>query len=256
MPLAATTRQWSDLSQADTAQISQTCYTREVYEPSDVRAFSSTCCTPWLGRAGRYASLRHCTLTQPTDRTPLRWWTPCFLLSNPGRRRLRDCAQPLTCHWTRLATVSAFCNYFAVEQGTTRRCLEVGSGSGYVTCSLALLLRKAGHHAHCIAVDVCPPATDATRHTLAQHAVCILMSCPRPICSVAPLVNNVAHSQVTSADVVCADLVGPLGRRLHGCVDLMVCPILSRGASVHRAGRPSSSGRWQPGLQPSVRAHA
>ncbi len=117
----------------------------------------------------------------------------------------------------------------------------MGSGSGYVTCSLALLLRKAGHHAHCIAVDVSPPATDATRCTLAQHVVRILMSCHRPICSAAPLVNIIAHFQVTSADVVCADLVGPLGRRLHGCIDLMVCPssppvpLLTRRVGHHQA---------------------
>ncbi|KAK9840757.1 hypothetical protein WJX81_002625 [Elliptochloris bilobata] len=78
-----------------------------------------------------------------------------------------------------------------------RLCVEVGCGSGYVACSIALLLRAAGCPAHCIAVDVSEPAVDATRSTLAAHSV-------------------------TSVDVLCSDLVAPLSPRLRGCVDLLV----------------------------------
>ncbi len=51
----------------------------------------------------------------------------------------------------------------------TSRCLEVGCGSGYVVCSLALLLRQAGAAAQLLATDVNPLAAAATAKTLAAH---------------------------------------------------------------------------------------
>lgn len=99
----------------------------------------------------------------------------------------------------------------------------MGSGSGYVTCSIALLLRKAGYYAHCIAVDVSPPAADATHCTLEAHSVRILQSC-----HILPRGKTYSRSlccpplQVLSADVLCGDLVGPLAQRIRGCVDLLV----------------------------------
>ena len=69
------------------------------------------------------------------------------------------------------------CSAVGLIQQTSERCLEVGSGSGYVTCSIAMLLRKAGYYAHCIAVDVSPSAADATQCTLEAHSVRILQSC-------------------------------------------------------------------------------
>lgn len=52
-----------------------------------------------------------------------------------------------------------------------RRCLEVGCGSGYVVCSLALLLRELGVAAQLLATDINPQAAAATQATLAAHEV-------------------------------------------------------------------------------------
>ena len=61
------------------------------------------------------------------------------------------------------------------------RCLEIGSGSGYVICSVALLLEHFGIHGKCIAVDINPAACSCTQQTLRNHEV----SGARPIsCSV------------------------------------------------------------------------
>ncbi|GIL91019.1 hypothetical protein Vretimale_9467 [Volvox reticuliferus] len=89
-----------------------------------------------------------------------------------------------------------------------RCCLELGSGSGYVIASLALLLRQlagpsfgwpAAHPRSCqlLAVDQSPAAVEATRTTLQAH-------------------------KVTEVDVLAANLLGPLMGRLRGSVDVMV----------------------------------
>jgi release factor glutamine methyltransferase len=52
-----------------------------------------------------------------------------------------------------------------------RLCLEVGCGSGYVICSLALLLRELGIAAQLLATDINPQAAAATSATLAAHEV-------------------------------------------------------------------------------------
>ncbi len=57
-----------------------------------------------------------------------------------------------------------------------RRCLEVGCGSGYVICSLALLLRELGIAAQLLATDINPQAAAATRATLAAHEASEQMS--------------------------------------------------------------------------------
>lgn len=49
--------------------------------------------------------------------------------------------------------------------------LEVGCGSGFVTSTLALLLRKHGINTHIIASDVSRAALDAAQATLAAHGV-------------------------------------------------------------------------------------
>ena len=52
------------------------------------------------------------------------------------------------------------------------RCVEIGSGSGYVSCSLALLLQQCNISASCIATDISLHAVTATKETLAAHQVC------------------------------------------------------------------------------------
>ena len=51
------------------------------------------------------------------------------------------------------------------------RCVEIGSGSGYVICSVALLLRHHGIRGQCIAVDINPAACSCTQQTLRNHQV-------------------------------------------------------------------------------------
>ncbi|KAK9902136.1 hypothetical protein WJX75_005536 [Coccomyxa subellipsoidea] len=79
-----------------------------------------------------------------------------------------------------------------------RICVEVGSGSGYITCSVALLLQHLGVTAHCIATDINPAALRATEQTL--HA----------------------HNVASRVDLVRSDLLLGLRQRLHGAVDLLV----------------------------------
>ena len=54
---------------------------------------------------------------------------------------------------------------------TVRSILEVGCGSGYVVCSLALVLRSLGLRAQLLATDHSVHAVEATQHTLAGHQV-------------------------------------------------------------------------------------
>lgn len=49
--------------------------------------------------------------------------------------------------------------------------MELGSGSGYVICSAALLLRQLGVVAQLMATDVNPEAAAATMKTLRAHEV-------------------------------------------------------------------------------------
>lgn len=57
------------------------------------------------------------------------------------------------------------------ETPTCSRCVEVGSGSGYITCSVALLLQHLNVAAHCIATDINPAALLSTDRTLQAHNV-------------------------------------------------------------------------------------
>ncbi|KAL4425153.1 hypothetical protein ABPG77_008258 [Micractinium sp. CCAP 211/92] len=79
-----------------------------------------------------------------------------------------------------------------------RLCLEVGCGSGYVVCSLALLLRQAGAAAQLLATDVNPLAAAATAETLA------------------------AHEMLDRVDVVLTDLASSLLPSIAGLVDVLV----------------------------------
>ncbi|GAB4818301.1 hypothetical protein N2152v2_005347 [Parachlorella kessleri] len=75
--------------------------------------------------------------------------------------------------------------------------LEIGSGSGYVICSLALLLQQLGAPAQLYATDVNVEAAKATLGTLRMHSV-------------------------DTVDVVLTDLVTELQPRLNGMVDLLL----------------------------------
>lgn len=76
-------------------------------------------------------------------------------------------------------------------------CLEVGCGSGYVITSLALILGNCHNcQVQLLATDVSEAAVNTTRHTLAAHKV--------------------------NAEVVVADLVSGLEKRLGGVVDVLV----------------------------------
>ncbi|KAI7837658.1 hypothetical protein COHA_008520 [Chlorella ohadii] len=79
-----------------------------------------------------------------------------------------------------------------------RLCLEVGCGSGYVICSLALLLRELGIAAQLLATDINPQAAAATRATLAAHEV------------------------AQRVDVLLCDLASALLPAVEGQVDLLV----------------------------------
>ena len=50
-------------------------------------------------------------------------------------------------------------------------CLELGCGSGYVSCSLALLLRSRNCAASVLVTDINPQAAAATLETLRAHQV-------------------------------------------------------------------------------------
>ncbi|KAG1663545.1 hypothetical protein FOA52_003173 [Chlamydomonas sp. UWO 241] len=81
----------------------------------------------------------------------------------------------------------------------TRPCtvLEIGSGSGYVLTSAALMLRALGLAPQLLAVDINPAAAAATRATLDAHGV-------------------------AGADIVVTDLVAGLGPQLLGHIDVLI----------------------------------
>lgn len=49
--------------------------------------------------------------------------------------------------------------------------VEIGCGSGFVSCSIALMLNELGIKAQITAIDINPSATEATRQTLLNHRV-------------------------------------------------------------------------------------
>ena len=57
------------------------------------------------------------------------------------------------------------------ESQTPRICVEIGSGSGYVVCSVASMLQNKHAGCFCVATDINPVACAATRETLANHAL-------------------------------------------------------------------------------------
>ncbi|KAD7478103.1 hypothetical protein R6Q59_007557 [Mikania micrantha] len=75
-------------------------------------------------------------------------------------------------------------------------CMEIGSGSGYVITSLALILGSGSQNSHYFATDMNPHATKVTRETLEAHGV--------------------------HAELLTTNIASGLEKRLSGMVDLMV----------------------------------
>mmetsp|Transcript_24834 Transcript_24834/g.63939 ORF Transcript_24834/g.63939 Transcript_24834/m.63939 type:complete len:236 (+) Transcript_24834:151-858(+) len=75
-------------------------------------------------------------------------------------------------------------------------CLEVGCGSGYVICSLALMLAQAGCHPQCFATDLSTAAVTACAETLQAH-------------------------HIAQVDVLRMDLLSALLPRMRGKVDIL-----------------------------------
>jgi release factor glutamine methyltransferase len=75
--------------------------------------------------------------------------------------------------------------------------LEIGSGSGYVICSAARMLKHRGIHSHLIAVDINPAACSATLQTLQGH-------------------------EIHDVEIITSDLLAPLLPRLCGMIDVLI----------------------------------
>ena len=149
---------------------------------------------------------------------------------------LRECRYLYLSHFkTPVETPSVSTSAHEAESSVCSRCVEVGSGSGYITCSVALLLQHLGVTAHCIATDINPAALLATEHTLHAHNVSPFQV-PYPLIDAAlfsPFPSTIQQPykhvqlavQVASrVDLVHSDLLLGLRQRLHGAVDLLVTP--------------------------------
>lgn len=75
-------------------------------------------------------------------------------------------------------------------------CLEIGSGSGYVITSLAIMLGSETPTAHFFATDINPHAVETTRKTLEAHGV--------------------------HAEIIASDIASGLQKRLKGMMDVVV----------------------------------
>uniref|UniRef100_A0A061RD79 S-adenosyl-l-methionine-dependent methyltransferase n=1 Tax=Tetraselmis sp. GSL018 TaxID=582737 RepID=A0A061RD79_9CHLO len=84
-----------------------------------------------------------------------------------------------------------------LQESRPQLCVEIGSGSGYVSCSISSILSDLRCSAQILATDISFKAAVATRETLGTH-------------------------KVANVDVVCTDLFGALLPNLHGRVDLLV----------------------------------
>lgn len=105
------------------------------------------------------------------------------------------------------------------------RFLEIGSGSGYVVCSIARALKACTGGCLCLATDIHDSACQATTETLRNHGV------------------------DTTVDVVRCDLVGPLVARMENVVEVVAFnpPYVVTPDSEIEAGGISAA--WAGGLR-------
>jgi len=123
-------------------------------------------------------------------------------------------------------------------------CLEVGCGSGYVICSLALMLAQAGCHPQCFATDLSTAAVTACAETLQAHHVrpCLPRNNGASMQSQQCRQGNWSggdsgrsasahsgwygmrypvHPQIAQVDVLRMDLLSALLPRMRGKVDIL-----------------------------------
>jgi release factor glutamine methyltransferase len=103
-----------------------------------------------------------------------------------------------------------------------RLCMEVGSGSGYVITSLAIMLRQLGSGAQYLATDINQHAAETTQATLEAHGV--------------------------HADVIVTDIVSGLDKRLAGMVDVAVVNPPYVPTPVEEVGCKGIASSWAGGL--------
>lgn len=101
-------------------------------------------------------------------------------------------------------------------------CLEVGSGSGYVITSLALMLGKeASSGTHYIATDINPDAIRVSQETLEAHGV--------------------------HAELISTDIASGLEKRLAGSVDVLVVNPPYVPTPEDEVGREGIASAWAGG---------
>jgi release factor glutamine methyltransferase len=160
------------------ARMSDTVFHKEVYEPAEVRRLTPTPTQPRAAspRPRRGADYHLLTLAPSTP-------------SHPG---------PSQDSYLLVDTLVAEWDARLVHD-PPRCALEVGSGTGYVITSAAILMRDAGvQDFQCHATDCNPDAVACTAATATKHGVD-------------------ANLTVTQCD-----LLGPLAETLRGTVDLML----------------------------------
>jgi methylase of polypeptide subunit release factors len=100
-------------------------------------------------------------------------------------------------------------------------CVEIGSGSGYVICTAALLMGGAGA---CFAVDVNPLAAAATLATLRAHDVH------------AEVRNSACTFATASPNNLTQRIIVLLGERFPPCRLSLYSPLAATRAVIRKSG--------------------